>query len=208
VTDRPALPTLIELVDAARAGSEPALNAVLANVEPALRDLLMHRYWNLHDPAIDPNDLLQLALIRISERIATCTATDSRGFVAWCLTVAHRVGLSELRKSKRAPQFLPLVKDIIDAGPDISDDELHDLLARGLVAAAVGIPSDTHSLVVGRYIEEETWTVLGARSDLNPPAARQRVLRACARMGEQWASWQAELPEAERTALQRRYRLP
>jgi DNA-directed RNA polymerase specialized sigma24 family protein len=117
VTDHAALPTLIELVDAARAGSEPALNAVLRNVEPALRDLLVNRYSNLKDPAVDPTDLLQLALIRISERIATCTATDSRGFVAWCMTVAHRVGLSELRKTRRAPQFLPLIKDVIDSGP-------------------------------------------------------------------------------------------
>ena len=156
------------LVEAARAGDEAALVAVLAATQPNIRRYARRTCIR----ATDVEDAVQEALLLIHRRLGSLRALSS--FTAWAMAIVRR---ECLRLARRYGLPIESVDDTaLDDNAILSktDHELRLDLARAIHS----LPDHYREVIIIRDLEEQTVEEIAAQLSLTREAVKGRLHRA------------------------------
>ena len=156
------------LTDLARAGSEPAFEAIVARHRRSLV-----RYCARVVGDADAEEATQDALLKA--HTALLRGDQVRRLAPWLHVIAHNTALSYLRARSSRPQTADLGSDhfaVIDSSAE-SRDELRDVLA-----AVKALPERQRDALVMRELEGRSYDEIAARLGSSHGAVRQLLNRA------------------------------
>lgn len=185
-----------EIIDRARRGDPDAFEAVVTTYRYPLRE---HLYGMLATvPGAtreDAADLAQDALVKAWLALPKLTpAIVPIQFKGWLFTIAHRVGLDEVRHRKKVAfqSWDAFVDEYGETHPDIVTDDIPHLAALRAEDAAemrvllAQLPEHYRRVMVLRYYADRSLTEVGHLLGLSQKAAKTRLYRAHSRLREMY----------------------
>lgn len=168
-------PTERELVLAARAGSAPALEAIVRLHQESL--------WRLGNRLLgspsEAQDLVQetfMAALRGLDRFQA-----GRPLRPWLVTIATRLGLNMLR-SRRRSRLEELEGEVPDPSEGPAGEVERRLEMERLMAAVSTLDAVPRAIVVLHYSEEMTCAEIGAVLEMTESAVKVALFRARERL--------------------------
>ena len=124
----------------------------------------------------DAEDLLQdVAILVLADRAGRC---DHDKFAVWCRGVAHNVVAHRRRAEMRRRRRMEDSRLEWSMPPDSCEDpEGYVMMREELVARVDGLDSAARSLLLDRFILEETAVEIATRSHVSAAAVRMRIAR-------------------------------
>lgn len=114
---------------------------------------------------------------------------EPRQFVAWCNALARHVIARWYRKRIRRTELLNAYDLAIASVPPFGSSPEDVVEARQELAAALeGLSEDARSLIVARYLLEESGGEIGQRIEQSPASVRMRLMRLRAQLRKREAS--------------------
>ncbi|MDZ4697360.1 MAG: RNA polymerase sigma factor [Deltaproteobacteria bacterium] len=175
-------PTCEELLPGAIAGDTLALQALVTNLLPRVRNLI--RYLVRRDADVD--DLIQEALLTVLAGLRSYRAEGA--FAAWVDRVVVRMVFRQLRRFKNEPSrslgSIPFDSDTLVADAPAPDSYLH---RRSLVAALDRLPFDQRHALVLHHVLDMTIPEISEQLNIPVETVRSRLRLAAQKMREQQA---------------------
>jgi RNA polymerase sigma-70 factor, ECF subfamily len=175
-----APPTCEELLPFAIAGDTPALQALVTNLLPRVRNLI--RYLVRRDADVD--DLIQEALLTVLAGLPSYRGEGA--FFAWVDRVVVRMVFRQLRRFKNEPSrslgSVPFDSDTLVADAPAPDSYLH---RRSLVAALDRLPFDQRHALVLHHVLDMTIPEISEQLTIPVETVRSRLRLAAQKIREQ-----------------------
>jgi RNA polymerase sigma-70 factor (ECF subfamily) len=183
------------LLDAIRGGDARALEDLLGQHRPELRDFIECHFDPRLRARVDPSDVVQETQMEVVRRLDDFLAKRPMPFRLWLRKKAierllnlRRDHLTRARRSVAREQALPdpsslqLARPLLARGPSpsqqVQDRELLERVSRA--TARLG-PADREILLL-RHAEDLAFEEIGCLLDIEPAAARKRFGRALIRL--------------------------
>lgn len=189
------------------AGSNVALERLLARLEPVVRRFLQRRVAASGWDAEFVQESTQQSLVAIVFSLHGCRATTDAELVGWALGVA-RIQLADLlrREGPRGDSFddphPPVVGESLDASVGRCDDVDPGLeILLGVVGrVSDALPDDTAALLWMRLVCDYEWREVGEALGISAGAAKLRFQRLVVTMRKLVHKQLAVLPAPERAS--------
>ncbi|MBX7166285.1 MAG: RNA polymerase sigma factor [Pirellulales bacterium] len=182
------------LVEAAIAGDPGALEQVLLAHYPRLEQRVRSRLPTSAAGLLDPEDVLQEALVDAFRAIGSFRSAGAGSFAAWLnAVVEHRLqdNLRRLRRKKRggdaqraaAPEgghssLADLVTLLSDRGGTPSHHAAQGEAIRAVQVGLAALPADQRAVIVHRYLQQQSIASTAAAMQRSPGAVRGLLHRA------------------------------
>jgi RNA polymerase sigma-70 factor (ECF subfamily) len=189
-----------QLLDQAKAGDKPAIDALLARHREAVRRMIDLRL----DPAIvqrvDASDVVQDVLLEVSRRLRDYLQNPAMPFHLWLRHIAKDHLIDAHRKHHQAQKrgvhreqplarpawaeqsSLDLVAQLIDQEPTPASAAIRRELERRLHEALSGLDEDDREMILMRHFEQLANQEVASALGLTEAAASMRYLRAIRRL--------------------------
>jgi RNA polymerase sigma-70 factor (ECF subfamily) len=160
------------LLDQARAGDPPALNALLDQLRPFVKAILVRQFR----PA-DASDLTQEVQLRMGRGFGQFRGTTVPQLLAWIRQIAVRVVLDHRRKHPPTPEPLPADPACPRSpGPGAQLDRAEDLVR--LQGALERLPELQRRVIEARFFDGLKCTDIAQRLGQSPEWVRVNCMRA------------------------------
>lgn len=182
------------LVAAAVAGDQMALERVLLEHYPRLTRRIRGRLPAGVAGSLDPEDVLQEALVEVFRGIHSFRPQGDGSFAAWLNAVVdHRLqdNLRRVRRKKRGgdlrqiarpaagnSSLADLVTLLSDRGGSPSQRAAQGEAVRAVQVGLAGLPADQRAVIVHRYVEQQSIESTAAAMRRTPGAVRGLLHRA------------------------------
>lgn len=196
---------LADLARKATRGDGKAMEALLTDLHPRLRQFYAGWLFHHHrDPEV-VKDLAQEALLRVAQRLGQCCAEDDDSLVGWCMTLARRIGFDFLRSSRSDWAVRTFARELdrdvsVQVEPGETDRQLFALLEEVHAAQTETV----RSVLWLRLVEGLSWHEVGCALTISAGAAKGMFQRAQARMRKDVLQRVEQLPLQSRAALEGR----
>ncbi|MBA3743549.1 sigma-70 family RNA polymerase sigma factor [Sporichthya sp.] len=171
-----AATTLDELVEAARAGSAVAFEAIWRTLSPVVAGYLRGR------GAQDVEDLTSEVFLGAFQRLPTFEG-DGAAFRRWLFTIAHHRSADDLRRRVRRAVEEPYEPESDPRRvPSAADDALAHLAQAEVLTLLADLPEDQRNVLLLRIVADLAVADVAAVMHRSPDAVRQLHHRAVARL--------------------------
>jgi RNA polymerase sigma-70 factor (ECF subfamily) len=189
-----------QLLDEAKAGDKPAIDALLARHREAVRRMIDLRL----DPAIvqrvDASDVVQDVLLEVSRRLPDYLQNPAMPFHLWLRHIAKDHLIDAHRRHHQAQKrgvhreqplarpawaeqsSLDLAAQLIDQEPTPASAAIRRELERRLHEALSGLDEDDREMILMRHFEQLANQEVASALGLTEAAASMRYLRAIRRL--------------------------
>jgi RNA polymerase sigma-70 factor (ECF subfamily) len=188
VTGVPADSDTTALLGRARSGSEEALNALFTRCAARTLTLVRLRLGGRLRERVESRDILQTALLKAFQGLGRFRGENGAAFTAWLARIAENEVRDQAdyhgrRRRDQAREVAlddPMLERVpADARSLTSRLVLDERLVR-LATALESLSDDHRAVVVGRFLEEQSFEELGKNLKRSPDACRMLLARALA----------------------------
>jgi RNA polymerase sigma-70 factor (ECF subfamily) len=202
VSDQP--PATHDLIEQARAGDAPALQALLQRYREYVRLLVRCRAAGRLQARVDGSDLIQETLLRAAQNIQQFRGTTEEEWCAWLARIAEREVIHQVRHHLGAAKRDATREQSLPAQPDDSRNgasRLEHWLTKSqttpsvaamrkersllLAAALARLPADYREVLILRHLEGLDFAEVALRMNRSCGAVRVLWTRALKKMREE-----------------------
>lgn len=194
--ERPQVSSEVELwltwLRQAQAGDGPALNRLLADVRPYLKDVVERLRRDQRYGAWDASDVVQGCLLRVAQHAAGVRAATSAEFLSWLATVARHGFLEALRDARRQKRDVrnevALPEDgqgVVQLPADDSSPSQHAVRQEeqyAWEAAIRRLAPDDQQILRMRFHDRRPWAEIAVAMGRSEDAAKRLYFRAVERL--------------------------
>lgn len=215
----PDVPECMDLLKAARGGSEWALSRLLDDLRPEVTAYLRGRVASNPAPDALAQELAQEVLLRVAESVGVCRAESPAQLRAWVRTIARRAVVDWYRR--REPELdrriwkeweeVPgdALRSALPNSGSTTRSEVDRVLGELLYEAQAMLSDGTQEVIRRRFLYGDTWAEAGRAIGTTGAGAKRRWQRARKRLRREVVERVEELPpELRREVLIRIGRSP
>jgi RNA polymerase sigma-70 factor (ECF subfamily) len=173
------------LLARAKGGDSAARDRLLERFRAPLLRWAHGRLPRRAAPLVDTDDLVQIALLKSLDHMKAFESRREGGFMAYLRKILMNQIRDEARRATRQPAREDLAEDLPDPAPSPLEETVGSEALARYEAALARLPEDDQEAVMLRIEMGLSYPELAeAIGSPSPNAARMKVVRAVARLGE------------------------
>jgi len=186
-----AEPISTTLFERFQRGDHEALGALLDHLRPYVRVIVRNMRGQRTRAATDESDLIQDALLQVTNAVNTFQGTSLGELVRWLRTIVIRTTYRSLQTGDGLgwtdPEEANLATLVVDPGPAPADEAVRHEQSASMAVALARLPEDMQDVLRGRLAEDLDYASIGDRLGRSSGAVRVLYLRALRRLRDVWS---------------------